>query len=326
MAVSLGKHQKQGVFSMEKNNKGSSEPTGELAAASKVLAESIARWAGNENQMDTEIQGLRLSRWTTPTEPTSYTLEPSICLIAQGAKRVLLGEETYVYDATRFLISSVDLPVVANITEASSEMPYLGLILELDLQEISRLIVDSGLPMNHSRQAQKGMAVGRLSLPLLEAFQRLMDLLGEKENINILAPLVKREIFFRLLTTEQGPRLQQIAASGSHSHQISRAIDWLKNNYTRPLRINDLAAQTGMSKSAFHTHFKVMTAMTPLQFQKRLRLNEARRLMLTENIDALTATFEVGYESPSQFSREYSRLFGAPPLRDINHLRQTASA
>jgi AraC-like DNA-binding protein len=326
MTVRLLTHLKQGDFSMGETNKGSVEANKELASASKILAKSIARWAGNENQLDTEIPGLRLSRWTLPTEPTSYTLEPSICLIAQGAKRVLLGEENYEYDATRFLISSVDLPVVANITEASSEMPYLGLILELDLLEISRLTVDSGLPMNHSRQAQKGMAVGQLSLPLLEVFQRLMDLLGEKENINILAPLVKREIFFRLLKTEQGPRLQQIAASGSHSHQISRAIDWLKNNYTRPLRINDLATSTGMSKSAFHTHFKVMTAMTPLQFQKRLRLNEARRLMLTENIDALTATFEVGYESPSQFSREYSRLFGAPPLRDINHLRQTASA
>ncbi|EFK08505.1 transcriptional regulator AraC N-terminal domain protein [delta proteobacterium NaphS2] len=297
-----------------------------LTVASKALAKSIARWIGNENQMDAKIPGLRLSRWVTPTEPTSYTLEASVCLIAQGAKRVLLGEESYVYDATRFLISSVDLPVVANIIEASNEEPYLGLILELDLQEISQLIVDSGLPLNHSRQAQKGMAVGQLSLPLLGAFQRLMDLLVERENIKILAPLVKREIFFRLLTTDQGPRLQQIAASGSHSHQISKAINWLKNNYTSPLRVKELAADTGMSKSAFHNHFKVMTSMTPLQFQKRLRLNEARRLMLTENLDALTATFEVGYESPSQFSREYSRLFGAPPLRDINRLRQAAQA
>jgi transcriptional regulator GlxA family with amidase domain len=168
------------------------------------------------------------------------------------------------------------------------------------------------------------MAVGQLTLPLLGAFQRLMDLLGEDENITILAPLIKREIFFRLLTTDQGPRLQQITASGSHSHQISQAIDWLKNNYTSPLRVKELAADAGMSKSAFHNHFKVMTSMTPLQFQKRLRLNEARRLMLTENLDALTVTYEVGYESPSQFSREYSRLFGAPPLRDINRLRQTA--
>jgi AraC-like DNA-binding protein len=237
---------------------------------------------------------------------------------------VLLGEETYVYDASRFLISSVDLPVVANILEASEKKPYLGLVLELDLQEISQLIVDSGLPLNRSRQARKGMAVGQLTLPLLGAFQRLMDLLGEDENITILAPLIKREIFFRLLTTDQGPRLQQITASGSHSHQISQAIDWLKNNYTSPLRVKELAADAGMSKSAFHNHFKVMTSMTPLQFQKRLRLNEARRLMLTENLDALTVTYEVGYESPSQFSREYSRLFGAPPLRDINRLRQTA--
>jgi AraC-like DNA-binding protein len=311
---------------MDNNNTNSVEMKKKMAFASKKLAKSIAGWTGDENQVDTKITGLRLSRWTMPTEPTSYTLESSICLIAQGSKRVLLGGDSYTYDATRFLITSVDLPVVANIVEASCEEPYLGLILELDLKEISQLTVDSGLPTTRSGQAQKGMAVGRLSLPLLDTFQRLVDLLAEEENIKILGPLIKREIFFRLLTSDQGPRLQQIAASGSHSHQISQAISWLKKNYTRPLRVNDLAANTGMSKSAFHTHFKVMTSMTPLQFQKRLRLNEARRLMLTENLDALTATFKVGYESASQFSREYSRLFGAPPLRDINRLRQTASA
>lgn len=311
---------------MDGKNRVPVETPEDLAVATKALAKSIAGWAGNENQIDTAIPGLRLSRWETPTEPTSYTLKSSICLIAQGAKRVLLGEETHVYDATRFLISSVDLPVVANIIEAAPQKPYLGLILELDLREISQLIVDSGLPLNRSRKANKGMAVGKLSLPLLNAFQRLMDLLVEKESIKILAPLIKREIFFRLLTTDQGPRLQQIVSSGSHGHQISRAIDWLKNNYTHPLRVNELAAHSGMSKSAFHSHFRAMTSMTPLQFQKRLRLNEARRLMLTENLDALTATFEVGYESPSQFSREYSRLFGAPPLRDIKNLRQTVPA
>ncbi|WP_020588733.1 AraC family transcriptional regulator [Desulfobacter curvatus] len=310
---------------MDENNVNSVEMQEKISDASLALAKSLARWTGDENQVDTKIPGLRLSRWTTPTEPTSYTLESSICLIAQGSKRVLLGEDAYVYDATHFLITSVDLPVVANIIEASSEKPYLGVILEIDLKEVSQLTVDSGLPVSRSGQAQKGMAVGRLSLPLLETFQRLIDLLAEEENIKVLAPLIKREIFFRLLTSDQGPRLQQIAASGSHSHQISRAISWLKNNYTRPLRVNELAASAGMSKSAFHNHFKVMTSMTPLQFQKRLRLNEARRLMLTENMDAMTATFEVGYESASQFSREYSRLFGAPPLRDINRLRQTAS-
>lgn len=311
---------------MDEKNTDSVEIQEKLAAASKVLAESIARWTGNENRVDTELPGLQLNRWPTPTEPTSYTHASSICLIAQGRKRVILGEEAYVYDATRFLISSVDLPVVANIIEAGDEQPYLGLVLELDLQEISQLIVDTGLPVSRSGQTQKGMAVGQLTLPLLGAFQRLMDLLGESENIKILAPLVKREIFFRLLATDQRSRLQQIAASGSHSHQISRAIDWLKNHYRSPLRVKKLAADAGMSKSAFHNHFKMVTSMTPLQFQKRLRLNEARRLMLTENLDALTATFEVGYESASQFSREYSRLFGAPPLRDINRLRESASA
>jgi AraC-like DNA-binding protein len=307
---------------MDDHEINSAEMPEKMADASQRLAASIARWTGEENQLETKIPGLRFSRWTTPTEPTSYTLESSLCLIAQGRKRVLLGEDAYVYDAAHFLITSVDLPVVANIIEASTEKPYLGLILEIDLKEISQLTVDSGLPVGRSGQSQKGMAVGQLSLPLLETFQRLIDLLEEEENIKILAPLIKREIFFRLLRSDQGPRLQQIAASGSHSHQISKAISWLKNNYTHPLRVNELAASAGMSKSAFHNHFKVMTSMTPLQFQKRLRLNEARRLMLTENLDAMTATFEVGYESASQFSREYSRLFGAPPLRDINRLRE----
>ena len=311
---------------MDDKNEVPVERPEELAVATTMLAKSIDRWTGNENRRDTAITGLRLSRWVTPTEPASYTLKASVCLIAQGVKRVLLGEDTYVYDANHFLITSVDLPVVAQIIEASREKPYLGLILELDLREISQLIVDSDLPLDRSWQAQKGMAVGKLWLPLLNAFQRLIDLLDENENIQILAPLVLREIFFRLLTTNHGPRLQQIVTAGSHSHQISRAIDWLKTNYTRPLRINELAAYSGMSKSAFHNHFRLMTSMSPLQFQKRLRLNEARRLMLTENLDALTATFEVGYESPSQFSREYSRLFGAPPLRDIKNLRQATTA
>ena len=175
---------------MKGKNGVSVEPPDDLSAATEALAKSIAKWTGNENQIDTEIPGLGLHRWESPTEPTSYTLNASICLIAQGAKRVLLGEETYVYDATSFLISSVDLPVVANITEATKEKPYLGMILELDLQEISQLIVDSGLPLDRSRQAQKGMAVGKLSPPLLNGFQRLMDLLDENENIKILAPLV----------------------------------------------------------------------------------------------------------------------------------------
>ncbi|EOI6604022.1 AraC family transcriptional regulator N-terminal domain-containing protein [Vibrio parahaemolyticus] len=292
------------------------------AFATQKLAKLIERWTGNANQYDTPISGLRFSRWTTPTPPTSYTHNPSICLIAQGRKRVLLGEESFIYDANHFLISSVDLPIIANIIEASEEQPYLGLIMELDLTEISQLIVDSELAFTQSKEAQKGIAVGELSESLLDAFVRLAELLDEGQNIKILAPIIKREIFYRLLMSEQGTRLHQIVTAGSHSHQIAKAIDWLKNNFVKPLSVGDLASYTGMSKSSFYTHFRSMTSMTPLQFQKKLRLSEARRLMLTENLDAMAATFKVGYESPSQFSREYSRLFGAPPSKDIKSLRE----
>ncbi|MCR9977522.1 AraC family transcriptional regulator [Vibrio parahaemolyticus] len=291
-----------------------------------ILAEQIQKWTGDATQFDTEIPGLKLSRWTTPTQPTSYSHNPSICLIAQGKKRVLLGEDSFTYDTNHFLISSVNLPLTANIVEATEEAPYLGLIMELDLQEISQLIVDSELSFNSSKEAQKGIAVGELSGSLQSAFVRLMALLDEPDNIKILAPVIKREIFYRLLLTEQGARLNQIVTTGSHSHQIAKAIDWLKNNFVKPLSVGDLAAYTGMSKSAFYTHFRSMTSMTPLQFQKKLRLSEARRLMLTENLDAMATTFRVGYESPSQFSREYSRLFGAPPSKDIKALKQASSA
>ncbi|MEI8629543.1 AraC family transcriptional regulator [Vibrio sp. M60_M70] len=294
-----------------------------LASAIEELAKHIEKWANGANQYDTEIPGLRFSRWTTPTPPTSYTHNPSICLIAQGRKRVLLGEDSFVYDANHFLISSVDLPIIANIIEASEDKPYLGVIMELDLTEISQLIVDSELTFNQSKEAQKGIAVGELSEPLLDAFLRLIELLDEGQSIKILAPIIKREIFYRLLITEQGARLNQIVTAGSHSHQIAKAIDWLKNNFVKPLSVSELAAYSGMSKSAFYTHFRSMTSMTPLQFQKKLRLSEARRLMLTENLDAMATTFKVGYESPSQFSREYSRLFGAPPSKDIKSLRES---
>ncbi|EOV0870051.1 AraC family transcriptional regulator N-terminal domain-containing protein [Vibrio parahaemolyticus] len=292
------------------------------AFATQKLAKLIDRWTGDANQYDTPISGLRFSRWTTPTPPTSYTHNPSICLIAQGRKRVLLGEESFIYDANHFLISSVDLPIIANIIEASEEQPYLGLIVELDLTEISQLIIDSELAFTQSKEAQKGIAVGELSESLLGAFVRLAELLDEGQNIKILAPIIKREIFYRLLMSEQGTRLHQIVTAGSHSHQIAKAIDWLKNNFVKPLSVGDLASYTGMSKSSFYTHFRSMTSMTPLQFQKKLRLSEARRLMLTENLDAMAATFKVGYESPSQFSREYSRLFGAPPSKDVKLLRE----
>lgn len=297
----------------------------DLKTAQAALAERITRWTTERDLPAAAIPALTLRRWEAPTEPASSMHEPSVCLIAQGAKQVLLGDDVYVYDAHHFLITSVDLPVVAQVIEASREKPYLGLMLKLDQREIAQLMVDSNLPSPRTQQAGRGMAVSAVSLPLLNAFQRLIDLLDEPEDIPILAPLVQREILYRLLVSDQGPRLRQIGAAGSQGHQIARAIDWLKSNFAQPLRVDDLAAHARMSTSSFHHHFRALTAMSPLQFQKWLRLHEARMLMLTEHLDASTAAFRVGYESPSQFSREYSRLFGAPPLRDIKGLHQIAA-
>ncbi|MGO8669754.1 MAG: AraC family transcriptional regulator N-terminal domain-containing protein [Desulfobaccales bacterium] len=295
-----------------------------MEGALAALGKSIARWTDESDQLLTAIPGLSLFRRDEPTQPTSGMYEPSICLIAQGAKRVLLGDDTYVYDAHHFLITSVDLPTLWQIIKASRKKPCLGLMLKIDQGEISQLLVDSNLPPPRAQQSRRGMAVGEVTLPLLTAFQRLIDLLAESKDIPILAPIIQREISYRLLVGDQGARLRQLASAGSQSQQIARAIYWLKTNFIRPLRIDDLATQVNMSTSTFHHHFRALTAMSPLQYQKRLRLNEARRLMLTERLDATLAAFQVGYESPSQFSREYSRLFGAPPLRDITSLRQPA--
>jgi AraC-like DNA-binding protein len=293
-----------------------------MGTALEALGKGIARWTDKGDQLVTAIPGLSLFQRNEPTQPESRMYEPRICLIAQGAKRVLLGDDTYVYGERHFLITSVNLPTVVQITKASREKPCLGLILKLDQREISQLMVDSNLPLSRPQQSSRGMATGEVTLPLLTAFQRLVDLLAEPKDIPILAPIIQREIFYRLLVGDQGARLRQIASAGSQSQQIARAIDWLKDNFTRPLRIDDLATQVNMSTSTFHHHFRTLTAMSPLQYQKWLRLNEARRLMLIENQDAATVAFQVGYESPSQFSREYGRLFGAPPLRDITSLRQ----
>lgn len=290
------------------------------------LGESIARLTEKCELHTTAIGGLSLFRREEPTEPIAGMYEPSVCLVAQGAKRVILGDDTFVYDTHHYLITSVNLPTVVQIIEASPERPYLGIRLKFDLREITQMMVDSDLPKPRTQQSSRGMATGEVTLPLLTAIQRLIDLLSDQQDIPILAPIIQREIIYRLLVGDQGERLRQIATAGSQSNQIARAIDWLKSNFTEPLSIDSLAAKSSMSTSTFHHHFRSMTALSPLQFQKQLRLQEARRLMLAERMDAANAAFQVGYESPSQFSREYNRQFGAPPLRDITKLRQISNA
>lgn len=290
----------------------------------KKLKERIAQWTEKSDMVETEIPGFLLYRKEEPTEPTTAIYAPTVCMIVQGAKRVLLGSDSYTYDQDHFLLTSVDVPTMVQVVKASPAKPGLGMVLQLDMRQISQLVVDANLPQPRVQPTNRAMALGKVTLPLLNAFLRLMELLDEPEDIPILAPIIQREIFYRLLIGDQGTRLRQMASAGSPSHQIARAIDWLKDNYTESLRVEDLASHVHMSTSTFHHHFRTMTAMSPLQYQKWLRLNEARRLMLTDSLDAGTAAFHVGYESPSQFSREYSRLFGNSPLRDITNLRQMA--
>jgi len=300
----------------------SNKPTDDIGAARSALAERIYRWTKEDDHLTSGIPGLMLIRYETPTEPKSAMYEPCICLVAQGAKRVQLGNEEYIYDENHMLITSVGLPVMANITKATKEAPLLSLVLKIDLGMVAQLMVDSNLPAPRKRQTGRGMAVCEVSEPLIDGFQRLIDLLDTPEDIPILSPLILKEITYRLLMGELGPRLRQIATAESHGQQVARAVDWLKENYAKRLKVEDLAKRTGMSVSTFHNHFRAVTAMSPLQFQKWLRLHEARRLMLSENQDATTAALQVGYESPSQFSREYKRQFGAPPLRDIKTLHR----
>lgn len=298
--------------------------TGALDVLRNALAQRISRWTRDNRGLDSAIPGLRLAMYEAPTAPMSGIYEPSICLVVQGAKRVLLGGEEYVYDANHYLVTSVGLPVVANVVEASKEVPLLGLVLKVDLRVVAQLMVNSRLPVARGKQSGRGMIVSEVCVSLLDAFKRLVDLLDQPEDIPILAPLIHKEILYRLLVGEQGPRLRQIASSGSHGSQIARALDWLRNNYAQQLKIEALAKQLGMSTSTFHHHFRALTTMSPLQYQKKIRLLEARRLMLTEQQDATSAALRVGYESPSQFSREYRRQFGAPPLRDIKKLQEMA--
>jgi AraC-like DNA-binding protein len=288
------------------------------------LANSIAWRTEGSEQFASAIPNLTFYRRERATQPCACLVEPSVAIVVQGAKRMLLGDEAYAYDPRFFLITSLNLPATMEVIGASADQPYLGLALKLDSHVMTELMGQCELPAREP-SAGRGMVLGNMTLPLLEAFQRLVRLLDDPDALPILAPLVQREIFYRLLMSEQGARLRQVASVGSQSHRIARAIDWLKARYAEPLSVDELAARVQMSTSSFHHHFRQLTAMSPLQYQKWLRLNEARRRMLTEDLDASSAAFEVGYESPSQFSREYSRAFGAPPRRDIQKLRGASS-
>lgn len=282
--------------------------------------------AGCEGSLETPVPGVYLHRITNPGGPKPGMQTPALALIAQGSKRVMVGDDVYVYDPMHYLVSSVDLPVIGQVTAASETEPYLGMRLDLDVEEITSLIQDQNLPPATQADASRGLYVNRLGSSMLDAVLRLLRLIDAPEDVPIVAPLVKREILYRLLMNGSGARLRQIALQDSQTQRIAKAIKLLRQHFDQPLRVEDIAKDVHMSVSSLHHHFKAVTAMSPLQYQKQLRLQEARRLMLLDIADAATAAHRVGYESASQFSREYSRLFGAPPLRDTRRWRDAAAA
>lgn len=288
------------------------------------LARLIERHTGRDGRFETAIAPLSLSRATAPSEPVTHICEPALCLVARGRKRVMLADEIYTYDPAHFLLVSVGLPIVGKVIEASEEEPYLSLRLDLDLAQVGEILLEVGPPDRQGTDQRRGLAVSEVDPPLLDAVVRLLALLDNPRDIAVVAPLVLREIGYRLLMGEQGPRLCQIASEGGQSRRIATAIEWLRKNFTRSFRVEEVAREVHMSPSAFHEHFKAVTAMSPLQYQKRLRLQEARKLMLGEGLDAAAAAYRVGYESSSQFSREYRRCFGEPPRRDMARLRMVS--
>jgi AraC-like DNA-binding protein len=291
------------------------------------LVRRIARATSVDGETE-PLKGLHLARVSSTTGPAYGVAFPAFCVIAQGTKEIFLGEERYQYDPYHYLLSTIELPIVIQQIEASPEKPYLSMRLALDAALVASVMLEVGMPSHRTETASaRAIDVSLLDDPLLEAAVRLVRLVeAPSAEARMLQPLITREIVFRLLAGEQGARLRHLAVLGGHTDRIARAIERLRHDFDKPLRIETLAREHGMSPSSFHEHFKGVTAMSPLQFQKHLRLQEARRLMLSEDMDAATAGYRVGYEDTSQFSKEYKRLFGEPPMRDVGRLREVAKS
>jgi AraC-like DNA-binding protein len=295
-----------------------------LEALRGELAGILERRTDADGGHATEIPALKLWRFSHPTEPVPVLQEPAVYVVVQGRKQVTLGDRTYVYDRSRYLAVSVDLPVVGNVFEASPEQPYLCLTLAVDPRELAALIVETGQPAPRDDHDGRALYLSPVRTPLLEGLLRLVRLLDAPEDIPVLAPLILREVNYRLLQSEQFGRLAQMAIGDGRLRRVSGAIAWIKEHFAEPLQVEALAGRVHMSPSALHQHFKAATAMSPIQYQKRLRLQEARRLLLAGAPSADSVAYQVGYASASQFSREYARLFGQPPRRDAERLRDGA--
>lgn len=298
--------------------------TGRLDELRAELRDRIMRIAP-EDGVVRPMPGLQMRRASRSGDVTHGATMPSFCITAQGAKVIYLGDLGYRYDVEHYLIATDELPISSQIVEATPEHPYLNVIVRLDPAMVGSVLVEAGQIAPRVSRTEKAIDVSPLDADLLDAVVRLVRLLETPVDARYLAPLITREIIYRLLQGAQAGRLRHLAAIGGHTNRIAGAIERLRNEFDRPIRIDDLAQELGMSTSGFHQHFKAVTAMTPLQFQKQLRLQEARRLMLGEDLDAASAGYRVGYDDPSHFNREYKRLFGAPPMRDIERLRLAAN-
>jgi AraC-like DNA-binding protein len=292
----------------------------------RELARKIADRAVAEGDTPTEVPGLRLYRRSVPTACISAAYEPSLVVFVQGQKRINVGKMIYLCDGSNFLLTSVDLPVVSQVIAATEQEPLLGLVLKLEMPAVREILAQQEFHLREESADARGMAVGVTSIELLDACSRLVDLLDESQDIPFLGRLIQREIIYRLLRSPQGKHLRAIATLGEQGHQTAKAVEWLRMNYAKPLRVEELAAMARMGISTLHHQFRSLTAMSPLQYQKQLRLHVARERMLNEGVDAASAAFEVGYESASQFNREYRKFFGQPPMRDIKARRLAIAA
>ncbi len=313
-----------GKVAADSMNSQQAEREAHRAQANRVeLVERIARAVRQDGKVE-PLKGLRLHRKSSTKELAHSVSFPAFCVIAQGSKEVFLGDDRYQYDPMHYLLATAELPIVSHVIEASRERPYLSLSVRLDPTLVGSVMVEAGHVLSRSRANMRAINVSPLDDSLMDAMVRLVRLLDTPTEAPFLLPLITREIVYRLLMGEQSGRLRHIALQGSHAHRIARAIQQLRTEFDQPLRIDDLAQELGMSVSSFHHHFKAVTAMSPLQFQKQIRLQEARQLMLGEGLDASSAGYRVGYNDASHFSREYKRLFGLPPLRDVERLRESA--
>ena len=296
-----------------------------MRADQEELAERIARATPSEGTVEVQ-PGLHFRRCSRPTERLHSFTKPSFCVIAQGSKELVVGDDHFRYDPAHYMISTVELPMIGQIVEASPERPYLGFWLVLEPSVVTSVMVESGAVQRGDGSGLKSVDVSALDGNLLDATLRLVRLVDAPAEYRVLAPLVIREIVYRLLTGAQAGRLRHLATFGGHAHRMVRAVEKFRMNFNKPLRIEEVARELGMSVSGFHAHFRAVTAMSPLQFQKQLRLQEARRLMLSEDLDAAEAGYRVGYDDASHFNREYKRHFGEPPMRDVGRMRELATA